>query len=310
MRTTITVLVRALSRTPYMSSAATASTRKTAGALNVPPSPGRTGDRLGQADAEERVQQRLQVAAPADGHRRHRHAVLEDQVPADDPRDELAERRVAVGVGAARDRDRRGQLGVGEGREQAGDPREGEGDDDRRAGIADALADDHEDAGADDRADAQRGEVEDSDRSFETVLGVAAGLAHEDVGRLAGEGTRTRRDGHGARIPRSADGPNRRWTVAVRPRFAAAAGGCCRRLSARRAPVGDRSATPRSAHRRTRGRRPAPVRPSARPRRPRRGPRGRSRRTSAGSESPAATLCAGAHGSLTRARRRGCGAAG
>ena len=40
MRTTITVLVRALSRTPYMSSAATASTRKTAGALNVPPSPG------------------------------------------------------------------------------------------------------------------------------------------------------------------------------------------------------------------------------------------------------------------------------
>ena len=114
----------------------------------------------------------LKYCAPADGDRRDRDGVLEDQVPADDPRDELAERRVRVRVGAARDRDRRCQLGVGERGERARDAGEDEDEDDRRPGVADRLADDHEDAGADDRADAERGQVEQADGALEAALGV------------------------------------------------------------------------------------------------------------------------------------------
>ena len=63
-------------------------------------------------------------------------------------------------------------------------------------GVADRLADDDEDAGADDRADAQRGEVEDPDGALEPVLGVAGGVADEDVVGLAGEGPGAGGGGH------------------------------------------------------------------------------------------------------------------
>ena len=128
---------------------------------------GRAGERVGQREAEQRVEQVVEVLAPADRDGGDRHGVLEDQVPADDPRRELAERRVGVRVGAARDRDRRGQLREGERGERAGDAGEDEGQDDRRAGVADRLADDHEDAGADDRAEAERGQVEQADDALQ-----------------------------------------------------------------------------------------------------------------------------------------------
>src|SRR5215207_6960353 len=96
LMTTITALARALSRTPDISSTVIASTLKTAGRLNEPPLTGRAGERVGQREPEQRVEQLVEVLAPADGDRRHRDAVLEDQVPADDPRDQLAHRRVAV----------------------------------------------------------------------------------------------------------------------------------------------------------------------------------------------------------------------
>src|SRR6476469_5170377 len=105
----------------------------------------------------------VEVLAPRDRDRRGADGVLEDQVPADDPGDELAERRVRVGVGGAGHRDRRGQLGEGERGERAGHAREDEGQDDRGTGVADRLADDDEDAGADDRAEAERGQVEQAD---------------------------------------------------------------------------------------------------------------------------------------------------
>ena len=43
-----------------------------------------------------------------------RERVLEDEVPADDPRDQLAQRRVGVGVGRSRDRNHRGEFGIAE----------------------------------------------------------------------------------------------------------------------------------------------------------------------------------------------------
>ena len=47
------------------------------------------------------VQQADDVARPADRDGGRAHGVFEDQVPADDPGDELAQRRIGVGVGAA-----------------------------------------------------------------------------------------------------------------------------------------------------------------------------------------------------------------
>ena len=173
----------------------------------------RDGDRVGQGAAEHVAQQRVQVAAPAHGHDRDREAVLEDQVPADDPGHELAERGVGVRVGAAGDRDHRRQLGVGEGREHAGDAGEGEREDDRRPGLADRLADDDEDPGADDRADAQRGEIESADGPGQRAR-VVLGVRDHRIGRLDAEETAeaTLRDGlggHGCRNLPTGLVPNR-----------------------------------------------------------------------------------------------------
>ncbi len=60
------------------------------------------------------------------GRESHRHAhigerVLEDQIPADDPGEDFAQRGVGIGVGAAGDGDHGGQLGVTDGRESACD---------------------------------------------------------------------------------------------------------------------------------------------------------------------------------------------
>ena len=153
----MTVLVRALSRTPAMQQQrATPSTRNTAGRLTVPPSPGGAAIASGSEMPNRESSRSLKVPAPADGDRRDRDAVLEDQVPADDPGDELAERRVAVGVGRAGDRDRRGQLGVGQRARRRTSRRRARSDRTIAGpGVADRLADDHEDAGADDGAEAR-----------------------------------------------------------------------------------------------------------------------------------------------------------
>ena len=101
-----------------------ASTMITAGRLMSAPgaATGRRAHPGRQLDAEP-GEDPLEVAAPADrdGHRSDR--VLEDQVPADHPGEDLAERGVGVGVGAAGDRDHRRELGVAERREPAREAR-------------------------------------------------------------------------------------------------------------------------------------------------------------------------------------------
>ena len=85
---------------------------------------------VGDAACRTCLQQLVDVLAPARSPTvAAPTGVLEDQVPADDPGDQLAHRRVRVGVGAARDRDHRRHLGVAEAGEGAADA----GDDERRA---------------------------------------------------------------------------------------------------------------------------------------------------------------------------------
>ncbi len=119
----------------------------------------------------ELVQERSEVSAPADRHRRGAEQILEDQIPADDPGDELAERRVAVGVRAAGDRDHRRELGVAESGEQTAETGEDERVDDGRSGVLRrGGAGQDEDAGADDGADAEHREVERAERSPQRPL--------------------------------------------------------------------------------------------------------------------------------------------
>ncbi len=99
---------------------------------------------------------RLKYSAPGDGDRRGADRVLEHEVPADDPRHELAHRRVGVGVGAAGDRNHRRELGVAESGERAADAGDEERERHRRArAIRDGGRRADEEARADDGADAR-----------------------------------------------------------------------------------------------------------------------------------------------------------
>ena len=171
---TMTVLTLADSRMPMMIRTVTATVMRTAGRLKtavtsprrrVNDRAGRRRERRREVDADEVVQETREVAAPADRDRRRAERVLEDQVPADDPGEELAERRVAVGVGRAGNRHGRRELRVAEAGERRRDAREDHREHDGRAGVGGRdLAGQDEDAGADDGADAERDEV-DRDRA-------------------------------------------------------------------------------------------------------------------------------------------------
>ncbi len=59
------------------------------------------GQPLRKDDAES-AQQRVEIIAPGNRHRDVADGVFENQIPADDPRHQFAQRGVGVGVGAAR----------------------------------------------------------------------------------------------------------------------------------------------------------------------------------------------------------------
>ena len=146
-------------------------------------------------DAEPR-EQRHEIAAPADRHRDVADRVLEDERPADDPGDDLAERRVRVGVGAAGLRDHRGQLGVAERRQPAHRAEQHERHDQRGAGavphhraVGQHLAggggpERREDARADDRPDGQHDQVAGPERPLHAVSGIV-GRRRSAFGRTA-----------------------------------------------------------------------------------------------------------------------------
>ena len=86
---------------------------------------------------------------------------LEDQVPADDPGDELAEAGVGERVRRAGHRHRARELRVAERGQRTGDAGEHERQRDRRSGLLPGrLTGQHEDAGADDDADAEHGQLD------------------------------------------------------------------------------------------------------------------------------------------------------
>jgi hypothetical protein len=116
----------------------------------------------------ELIEQRDEVAGPADRDGGRAERIFEDQIPPDHPGDELAERGVGVGVGGTGDRHRRGELGIAQGREHARQARQHHGEDDRGTGVGcRGLAGQNEDAGADDGADTQHDQLPGAEHALE-----------------------------------------------------------------------------------------------------------------------------------------------
>src|SRR4030043_726814 len=113
---------------------------------------GRQDQGLGQFQSHL-LEQREERGRPSGGDGAGRDQVLEHQVPADDPGDDLAEGHIGVGVSAPGDWEHAGQLGVGEGAKGAGDGGDDEGHQDAGPGQLGSLARGYKDPGADDRPD-------------------------------------------------------------------------------------------------------------------------------------------------------------
>ena len=124
----------------------------------------------GQIDAEA-GKQRIEIAAPRNRHGDVADRVLEDQIPADDPGHQLAQRRVRIRVRASRLRNHRRELRVAERRQPAHDAEQDEREDERRPGaVTHDLArrqdlagrrgaDRRKDARADHRADGEHDQI-------------------------------------------------------------------------------------------------------------------------------------------------------
>ena len=126
------------------------------------------------------LQQAHEVSGPAGGHGGGPEGVLEHQVPTDDPGDQLAEGRIAIGVGGAGDGNDGGEFRIAEPGKGAGDAGKDKAESDGRTGVErGCLASQHEDPRADDGADTESDEVDRAERAPESVLPYLVGLFGE-----------------------------------------------------------------------------------------------------------------------------------
>lgn len=139
------------------------------------------GDKLMRQHESRRGEESDDVARPADGDGARRHRVFEDEIPANDKGDELAQGRIGVGVGAARGGHDGSELRVGKTRKRTRESRE---DERQRHGrpcvLGGSDAREHEDARADDGADAEHQEV-DSGEVLEHARGRSRSLQLVDA---------------------------------------------------------------------------------------------------------------------------------
>ena len=118
----------------------------------------------------------VEVLAPRDCDRGGANRVLQDEIPADDPGDELTHGGVGIGVGAARDRNHGREFRIAESSEGAADSGDDKGEHYRGAGpVGDRGGGPHEESRTDDRADPERDERPGAQRALERAL--AGGLS-------------------------------------------------------------------------------------------------------------------------------------
>ena len=163
--------------------------------------PGSQPDR--QIDPES-LQQRVEVVAPGNRDGDVAHGVFEDQVPADDPCDQLAKRRIRIGISAPRLRNHRRELGVAETGERARAAQQEKREHQRRAGprsnhvaarpglAGGCRADRAEDPGPNHRPDGEHDQIACAERPFQAVQ--ALGLLDQRRDRFACKELRHRPD--------------------------------------------------------------------------------------------------------------------
>ena len=118
----------------------------------------------------EYVEQLYKVIGPAGRYRAGPHGVFQRQIPADDPGEEFAHRRIGIRIGAARQWDHRGKLGVTQGGEGASEPGEDEGQHQPGSGVVRAQSGQDEDAGPDHGAHSQGGQLDHAQGALQAVL--------------------------------------------------------------------------------------------------------------------------------------------
>ncbi len=115
----------------------------------------RTGERCRNVQAHL-VEQADDISRPAHRDGADCEQVFENQIPADEPRNAFTEGCVGVRIGAARNGNHGGKLGITEAGERAADAREDEGEGEGgTCMIGRGRSGQHENAGADDSADTQ-----------------------------------------------------------------------------------------------------------------------------------------------------------
>ncbi len=126
------------------------------------------------------LQQAVQIARPPRRHGRRAKRVLQHQVPANDPRHQLAQRRVSVGVSRSGDRNDGRELGIAKSGKGARESRQHET---QRHGWARVercrLAGQHKNSRADHCANSQRDQVHGSERTLQRVLTLLARFLRE-----------------------------------------------------------------------------------------------------------------------------------
>ncbi len=102
------------------------------------------------------LQQAIEISRPSRGHRRRAKSVLQSQVPADDPGNKLAQRRIPVGICRTGNGNDGGKLGIAKAGKGACNACQHKAERDRGAGMPrGGLAGEHKNARADDCADAE-----------------------------------------------------------------------------------------------------------------------------------------------------------
>src|SRR6185437_5071069 len=130
----------------------------------------RSAGQLGaEADAEV-LQKTKHITAPPGGHSGGAEGILQDQVPANDPGENLTQSGVAVSVGRAGDGNHGGELGVAEAGENAANPGNDKGKNDGGPGVhGRGRSRQNENAGADNGADSQGNQVARSQGALQAV---------------------------------------------------------------------------------------------------------------------------------------------
>jgi hypothetical protein len=136
----------------------------------------------------ENADEVLEVLRPAMSHGRGCHRVFQYEIPSNDPREELAERRVGVRVRGPRHRDDGGKLRVAHCSKDAAYSRDDEGEHEGWTGrIMRGHAHEDEDPGPDDGADPEARELDRTEHPTQPVLSFQLleehleGLSREEV---------------------------------------------------------------------------------------------------------------------------------